>query len=690
MAVKIRRLRNPSAKLGSAMVLLLIAVPSLGHAYERPFELERVDVPQQGGDDKGYGWETSLSKDGRFVAVVTNAALHMIDTNLNYDVYVRDMKRGTTELISQSPEGLPAIGESMHPAITPDGRFVAFASGAINLVPGDTNGLEDVFVFDRATGTMEIVSIDDHDEQAVPGTTCGPLRLGKCSWGPSISANGQFVSFTSEAPLVDDDTNAGPDIFIRDRSNDQTVRASLDSDGRESTSCRQGSVVQLLADPESILRAPECPLAAKWGASLSANARYVAFESLASDLVEGDTNRTWDVFVRDLDNGTTERVSVASDGSEAMDPQWPLPPQWWSGSTLHEMRQVLSEDGRFVTFTSIASNLVPNDGNRFPGDSIGRDVFVHDRKTGRTERVSVTPTGAEIGRMPGAGKSYGAAWSTISANGRFVSFACHDCEEELEEEGLGYEGGGVVADRSTGALWIPGAGTWVGQPRLAPTGLFASVSRSEGGDVGGAQVSFWRVNLGKALGVGGLGLKLEDGEDDRFCIERSCIPPQAAVSFWSGPSINLGKVLTGSAADLIGGAIAYRPSLGDLYVKLELESMPRTPALAAATAGILYGMTFEVDGHPYEIRSVSTGLGAHGETTAVFGLFDCSTDELVCTKVKDLKGGFGTTGERITFSVPLEGLRVQNGSEILNVQAFTALGGYGAGATKILDSVRMK
>ena len=245
------------------------------------------------------------------------------------------------------------------PSISADGRFVAFAAWARNLAPGDTNGFGDVFVHDRGTGTTERLSVDRTGTEA-----------NDTIHQPAISGDGHVVAFVSAATnLVPGDTNGQADVFVHDRPSGTTERVSVNSAGAE-------------GDGSS-----ERP-------TLSADGRYVAFSSSATNLVPGDTNGQSDVFVHDRRTGTTERVSVDSAGTEA---------NGWSE------RPSISADGRFVAFCSYATNLVPRDTN-------GRwDEFVHDRQTHTTERVSVDSAGTE-----GNGDSRGAS---LSADGRFVAFA---------------------------------------------------------------------------------------------------------------------------------------------------------------------------------------------------------------------------------------------------------------------------
>ena len=327
--------------------------------------IERLSVNSNevAGNDYSYG--PALSADLRFAAF-TSYATNLVpgDTNGPYpdgrDVFVRDRQTGTTERISvDSLEVQANDGESYSPSISADGRYVAFRAVATNLVPGDTNAAADVFVRDRQLGTTERVSVD-----SLGGQGNGASDV------PSMSADGRYVAFFSSATnLVAGDTNGVIDIFVRDRQAGTTVRVNVDSGGAQ-------------ADGDS------------YSAVLSGDGRYVAFGSIATNLVAGDTNAAVDVFVRDLPSGTTERVSVDSSGAQGN-----------AASTAG----LISADGRFVVFESGASNLVAGDTNT------KHDTFVRDRQSGTTERVSVTSTGAEGHNNSNTGG--------ISSDGRYVAFA---------------------------------------------------------------------------------------------------------------------------------------------------------------------------------------------------------------------------------------------------------------------------
>jgi Ca2+-binding RTX toxin-like protein len=233
-----------------------------------------------------------------------------VDTNGTYEIFCHDRQTGQTERVSVASDGTQGNDGSWVTSISADGRFVAFSSMASNLVPGDTNGREDVFVHDRQTGQTERVSVASNGTQG-----------NRDSYAGSISADGRFVVFVSEAAnLVQGDTNGTRDIFVHDRQTGRTERVSVASDGTEGN------------------RGSEAP-------SISADGRFVVFHSEASNLVPGDRNGCADIFVHDRQTGRTERVSMASDGTEG---------------TNYSYDPSISADGRFVAFRSLAINLVPD------------------------------------------------------------------------------------------------------------------------------------------------------------------------------------------------------------------------------------------------------------------------------------------------------------------------------------------
>ena len=320
----------------------------------------RASISTGALEGDGASREPSISGDGRYVAFSSSAGnLVAGDTNLAPDVFVRDLQSGTTERVSVDSAGAEAIGESERPSISADGRFVAFASLAPNLVLGDSNGTWDVFVRDRLTGTTERVSVDASGAEGN-----GDSR------DPSISADGSCIAFWSAATnLVPGDSNGWDDLFVRDRGAGTIERVSIESTGGQSNH-------------------------SSLSPRISADGRCIAFTSFASNLVVGDYNESADVFLRDRVAATTELVSLVGIASEA---------------NGHSYVGSISADGRYVAFESFATNLVADDTNDEP------DVFVRDRQDARTERASVALGGAQA-----TGASNG---PSISGDGRVVAFA---------------------------------------------------------------------------------------------------------------------------------------------------------------------------------------------------------------------------------------------------------------------------
>ena len=319
-----------------------------------------VSVDSAGNQGNEASLAASISADGRFVAF-RSFATNLVpgDTNNLSDIFVRDLLTNTTTRVSVDSAGNQQNDRSFTPSISGDGRFVTFSSFASNLVSGDTNNNEDIFVRDLLTNTTTLVSVSSSGD-----------RANDYSEFPSISANGRFVAFRSFATnLVPGDTNNKGDIFVRDLLTNTTTLVSVSSNGdRANISSSSGSI--------------------------SANGRFVAFSSLADNLVSDDTSFSGDIFVRDLSTNTTTRVSVDSAGNQG---------------NRTSYTPSISADGRFVTFSSDASNLVPGDTNN------KKDIFVRDLSTNTTTRLSVDSTGNQ-------GNS-DSQLPSISANGEKVAFS---------------------------------------------------------------------------------------------------------------------------------------------------------------------------------------------------------------------------------------------------------------------------
>jgi Tol biopolymer transport system component len=405
---------RPGVGVALAAAAMLMTMPGL--AVAATGVTERVSVTLDGnpaGPDRPF-----ISTSGRYVAfAAAGSNLVAGDTNGRMDVFVRDRAAGTTERVSLGFDGTQANGDSVSASVSANGRYVAFSSFASNLVVGDTNGTTDVFVYDRTAGTTELVSVPSDGIQFLT------------SAAPSISADGRYVVFRAFRAFVrPDDATGGWGVFVRDRQAATTERVSVASDGTPGRGMVSGlsitpdgrhvafsmQATNLVTDDtnaaydvfvhDRLTQTTERVSVASDGTEansasddpvMSADGRYVAFESWASNLVPGDTNGTADVFVHDRQTDLTQRVSVASDGSQ-------VPAETFN------YRPVISADGRYVAFHSVVGSLVTGDTNA------RLDVFVRDRTAGTTERVSVAPGGTQINDH-----SYS---PSISADGRFIAF----------------------------------------------------------------------------------------------------------------------------------------------------------------------------------------------------------------------------------------------------------------------------
>jgi Tol biopolymer transport system component len=331
--------------LASSIVAFVVLSGSASTAT-RGGQTVRVAVSSSGKLGNGEASAAGISADGRYVAFTSDASnLVPGDTNGKRDAFVRDLQSGLTERVSVSGSGAQGNFDSAASAISADGRYVVFDSDAFNLVKGDFNDRRDVFVRDRRNGKTTLVSVSSKGRHGNGDSSSGV-----------ISADGRLVAFVSYASnLVPGDTNHAQDVFVRDLKAGKTIRVDV---GRRSRQAKRGS--------ES--NSP----------SISATGRFVAFMSNTSNLVARDTNGVPDIFVRDLRAGRTTRVSVSNKGKQATD-------RLRNGSTSPS----ISADGRYVAFASSAANLVPGDTNRRP------DIFVRDRKLGKTIRVSVGASGSQ-------------------------------------------------------------------------------------------------------------------------------------------------------------------------------------------------------------------------------------------------------------------------------------------------------
>jgi hypothetical protein len=309
-----------------------------------------------GGDIASFS--VKLSDDGRF-AVFQSGSTNLVPNDLNTfsDIFLKDTQTGAITCMSCAGATF-GDAASTGPAISGDGRFVAFQSAATNLVAGDTNAVSDIFVREIATGTLQIVSRAPGAAGALGTNASGQARL---------SANGQFVAFGSTSPnLVTGDTNTQADIFLRDRAAETITRVSVATGGAQGSGGIGGAT----------------------SVAMSADARYFVFTSGQQSLSTGDTNNLADVFLHDRSTVTTERLSTTA------------------GTTGSCLDPAISADGSLVAFSSTFADLVTGDTNA------ARDIFFRARTGTTLTRVTAA-----------AGVEANGATEVPSINGTGTKFA---------------------------------------------------------------------------------------------------------------------------------------------------------------------------------------------------------------------------------------------------------------------------
>jgi Tol biopolymer transport system component len=631
---------RPFVVTAVGMALVTAAgLPPSADAYSRPGSIARVSVSSTGAQasyttaplskcaaphgGNPPACSASITPDGRYV-VYSSAATNLVPNDVNTvpDVFVRDRATGVTEIESVDSAGRMAIalpdlnnpaersGGSFEPDITPNGRWVAFTSNALNLVPGDRNLKFDVFVRDRTTKQVVRVSV-----------ATGGTEANGDSTDPVISADGRYVFFESDATnLVPGDTNGFTDVFMHDRVTGKTTRISTSAQGAQADN--------MSYDP-----------------SISADARYVAYTTEATTIVAGTIGQT--VVVRDMKTGRTEIASVASGATTE---QGDVVNSTGAFNGPHG----ISADGRYVTFRATQSTLVPNDSG-FRGSTW--DIFVHDRRTGRTERVSVASSGAELstGGLPLAASE--SNYPAISPDGRYIAFytnvsgptptytdAYIDIHDMLSH---------VTETVSLADVFLQDpACDYHGQP-VANGDPSISVS------TGGRYVAFDSCNGSLVKGD-------TNNAWDVFVRDRGL--PQAV------DALAVGNLAVAGSRPTTGSAV-YRPESHDLLVRIDDAQLSVAPAL-------LYGVQLSVRGVGYQVRAVGVGAAAS------FGLFrvDPATGWSLVTT---LQGGFGTVGDAVEVAVPLAALGAAGPRDLRDLQAFAGLGSFATGPVADSSPVRM-
>ncbi|VAW32045.1 hypothetical protein MNBD_CHLOROFLEXI01-2680 [hydrothermal vent metagenome] len=357
-----------------------IASPTLtstivqGHILPTTSRIERVNLTYDGLQLAGSSAAPSISANGQFVAFVSSGA-NFVDgkESEHSQVFVRDRKNGTTEIVSVNDEGVMGnqasgvwVEQGSSTSISGNGRYVTFHSFATNLVP-DTPPQANIFVYDRHTKQIKLIT----------GSANGD------SMWPILSEDGLSIVFISEADnLVPDDTNQVRDIFVYNQTNDNLERVSLATNGVEANA-PSGNFSFL---------------------SVSANGRFIAFDSFADNLVPDDTNNVIDVFVYDRQTKEIERISKSNNGVEA------------NGESIHPS---LSADGRYIAFQSVATNLV-----NFDTEALS-NIFIYDREKGLIQLVELYAGSLQEDVFNGN--------PDISSSGRWVVFTSNANDPMFED-----------------------------------------------------------------------------------------------------------------------------------------------------------------------------------------------------------------------------------------------------------------
>ncbi len=312
------------------------------HQLTSPNEQDQLDLihTYQGLLGNKASGVAQVSADGRFVVFQSDANnLLAGDDNDARDVFVFDNQTNTLQAVSLTPTGEFGNGDSYNPSVSDDGRYITYQSSADNLVEGDTNGYQDIFVYDRLNDTTTRVNV------LLDGT-----QTNRQSHDGRISGDGRYIVFADTGNTLSDMSDYGSDkLYVYDQ---QTAELTYLNVALDDTQKNYG-----YGNP-----------------AISGDGRYVIFNSLASNLVADDTNEMADIFVYDRQTGLTQRVNVASDGTQA---------------NYHAYDPNISSDGRYVTFYSSADNLVDADTN---GQA---DIFMHDMFTGDTTRISTATDGTQ-------------------------------------------------------------------------------------------------------------------------------------------------------------------------------------------------------------------------------------------------------------------------------------------------------
>ncbi len=354
-------------------------------------------------------------EEGRYVVFVSAAPGLAGSTGKHRQIFWRDRNEGITKLISAAPNGEEGNGDSYFPAISGDGKSVAFESYSSNLVPNDKNGFRDIFVWHAATNKIETVSVGE-----------GGTEANAESIEPSVSGDGNFIAFTSMASNISVTAKgiSNNNVFLRDMKNKTTVMISID------------------------------PFAKKGGGgskpSISYDGSRIAFYSSVATLVANDKNGIWDIFLWDKNEPLLKRVSLTADGKER---------NQGSESANRIVAPAISGNGRYIAFSTTADNMVAGDNNNF------QDVFIYDITSGSTVIASNSADG-----KPGNEDSpiQQGEKIALSFDGNWVAFS-------TKASNLGVPSANIVMHNMTTGKNQPissVSGSSVGQPAISYSGSY--------------------------------------------------------------------------------------------------------------------------------------------------------------------------------------------------------------------------
>jgi hypothetical protein len=590
--------------------------------------VSRKSVSVGGTKGNGHSYWPSVSANGRYVAFTSYANnLDNADPDVVADVYVYDRDTDTLELASRKSAdagGAKGNNQSLYPAISADGRYVAFESAASNF-DGGAAGYPHIYVYDHDTDTLEPIT----------PTSAFLVGNGNCS-NASISADGRYVAFQCDGILDAADHNFLHDIYVYDRNTDTVELVSRKS---ASAGGAQGNFWS-------------------YGPAISASGRYVAFYSYATNLVSDDTDGNQDVYVYDRDTDTLELVSRQSAAAGGI-----------KGNN-HSNEPSISADGRYVAFRSSATNLDSSD-----TDSSVADIYTYDRTTGTVYLMSKTASGNKGNNS--------SMEPVISPNGALVAFTSYATNLDgpqvfpqvfLKETGL--------SASSSNNPPTANAGTDQTVEATSPSGSAVNLdgSASFDPDTGdGITVYHWSGPFGSAsgvtpavslpLGTHTVVLNVTDGhgatDDDTVIITVvDTTPPiitcPANVTGTVGQAVNLGNPTVSDYADASPAVTNNAPAnfaAGPTTVTWSATDEGGNSASCTQVVTLTYhfqGFLQPVDNPPI-FNSVKSGATVPVKWRLLDAAGNYVSDTSAATEIKYVSSACGGTEDAIEETVPTGG-----------------------------------